>query len=268
MRGLWSWAAAAAVLAILSGCSGGSGTAVPPITREGVSLRVADGNLQSDAQVVSIRGGAGQDTLYVEEGAFRVLGSQRSAGVTREFISRDGQSVAFLTTPPGFSDIGLLRLVYQKDGVTYVSDGVLGQTTRVADMPSAGRAEFSGNEALATWIDIGSASNLNGGETIVDVNFGTGRVSALLDFTGSADSQSAPIDVIELNDMRISGNRFAGGTLTSRKGGAKVAAFSDPSNLSSSGVFAGRGAAELGGVFYTKLPQGRLLEGRYLAARD
>ena len=267
MRGLWSWAAAAAVLAILSGCSGGSGTAVPPITREGVSLRVAEG---TGAEVVTIRGGAGPNTLYIEDGAFRFLGTEtrESDSVTRVFRSSDRRSVARLATPVDFKDIGLLGLVYERNGVLYVSQGVFGRFTRVADMPGTGSASFSGREAQASWVDVGDASDLDGGETIVEVNFGTGRVSALLDFTGSAGSQSAPIDMIELNNMRISGNRFAGGSLTSRKGGAKVAAFSDPSALSSSGVFAGPGAAELGGVFQAKFPEDRLLLGRYLAARD
>jgi hypothetical protein len=104
-------------------------------------------------------------------------------------------------------------------------------------------------------------------ETVVDVNFGTGNVDATLDFSMTASAAGAPVDVIELRNMQIGGNRFSGGTLTSRKGPNENSDFSAPSSLASSGVFAGPGAAELGGVFYATFPDGRLLTGRYIAAR-
>lgn len=269
MRGLWTWVASATVVAMLAGCGGGGGgTSVPPITREGVSVLVAGGNLQSGAQVVQIRGGAGPDTLYVEEGAFRFLGTEtrESDAVTRVFRSRDGLSVARLATPTDFRDIGLLRLEYRQGGTDYVSNGVLGRFTRVADMPRTGSATFSGGFAEVRWIDGDRSSDLIGGSTSVVADFEQGTVAAALDFDRVAGAQSAPVDLIELGDMQINGNRFSGGTLSGQKNGTPVAGFST-STLVSSGVFAGPGAAELGGVFYAEFPEDRLLRGRYLARR-
>ena len=274
MRGLRTWLVLAAVALPLAGCGGSGGTVVPPITREGATLRVANNNLQTGADVVQTRGGAGPNTLYVEEGALRFLGTQTaaSAGATRVFRSVDGQSVAFLTVPAGFNDIGLLRLEYQQGGVSYVSNGVFGRPTAAADMPTTGSATYVGSEAQATWIDgVGSSGDLGRGAVSlpivrVNVDFGTRDVDATLDFRPTASAQSSPVDVIELRDMQISGSRFTGGTLTSQKNGAPVAAFST-SAPTSSGIFAGPGAAELGGVFYATFPNDGRLTGRYIAKR-
>ena len=271
MRGILMWLAVAAVSLPLAGCGGSGGTSVPPITNAGASVRVAGSDLQSGATVTQLQGGDGPGTIYIEEGALRFLGElTATSSATRQFRGRDGQSVALLTVPAGYSDIGLLRLDYQLGGTPFVSEGVFGRFTTAAQMPTAGTATFVGENLDATWIDgNGNSSNLIRGPgsvpiALVVVDFANRDVDASLDFRPTASARFAPVDVIELTDMSIAGNRFSGGTLTSLKRGAVVPEFSTPTPTTS-GIFAGPGAAELGGVFYATMPGGQLLTGRYIA---
>jgi hypothetical protein len=242
---------------------------------------VPGGNL-SQAQLRRTEGGSGaniNDVVYVDDGVFEFLG-RRSAqldAITTEFTDDNG-ATALVTAPPGYEDSRLIRMQFADGGVSYVSEGVLGRFTSEARMAAAtGSATYIGNGTAQVRGDrgFGNTFDLIGGNARVDVNFGSRAVNTTLDFTGTAGSVGAPIDVLQINGQTISGNRFGGGTLVSTKTGTGVVNAYTTSNVSSSGVFAGwndttgnvRGGnlpAEVGGSFVAT-PGVATVTGRYLA---
>lgn len=278
-------AACATLTLTLAACGGGGdSTPRPPITLNGATYAIPDGEL-SEAALRQTRGGAGADigtVVYVDDGTFEFLGDQSSnigAGTTR-YTDGEG-AIAFVTALPGFEDTRLIRQEFEQDGVLYVSEGVIGRFTSEARMAVAGgSATYLGDGRNAALVQgetgTGDRITLTEGNVSVAVDFATGRVNTTLDFRATPSAVGAPVDTIRIDGMRIDGNRFSGGTLTATKGGSTVPAYSaSGSDLASSGVFTGwndtTGAvaggnrpAEVGGAFVAT-PGVRTLMGRYVA---
>lgn len=261
-------AASAAAIA-LAGCGGSSGGGTPPITDRGASIVVPASDL-SRAELLNVQGNTGANALFIEEGSLRFLLPETSESdrFTRVFRSRDGGVVARLTTPTGLSDLGFLQLEFSRGGEVFVSQGVFGRSTSLPQMPVAGEATFRGADFAQLRLETGADGADLSGDAIVTADFTSGRVQAVLDFTGDASAFGEPINVVDISGMTIDGNRFSGGTLTSRLNGTTVPEFSGPTALASSGLFGGTGAAEAGGVFLAQFPGDRLMTGRYLAPRQ
>jgi hypothetical protein len=278
----WMRAACATSLLALVACGGGGGggDSRPPQTLKGASYAIPGGSL-SQAQLRRTDGGSGAnigDVVFVDDGVFEFLGrrTRQLDSITTEFQDEDGNT-AIVTAPPGYEHSRLLRQVFTQGGTTYVSEGVIGRFTSDAEMRLAsGEATYVGIGTAQVRGDrgFGSTFDLSGGNAVVEVDFGDGTVNTTLDFGSTASAVNAPIDAVQINGMRISGNRFGGGTLTSTQGGQPRAAYSTPTP-SSSGVFAGfndatgavRGGnrpAEVGGAFVAELGAATLL-GRYVA---
>lgn len=281
----WARALGAVSVVALAACSSGgggsSGDTQPPTTLKGATYAIPGGDL-SQAQLRQTEGGSGaniNDVVYVDDGVFEFLGRRTAQldAITTEFTDDNGNT-AIVTAPPGYEDSRLIRMQFADGGVSYVSEGVIGRFTSEARMgTAAGSATYIGNGTAQVRGDRGfggSTFDLIGGNARVDVNFGSRTVNTTLDFTNTAGSVNAPIDVLTINGQTINGNRFGGGTLVSAKGGNAVAAYTT-SNVSSSGVFAGwndttgnvRGGnlpAEVGGSFVAT-PGVATVTGRYLA---
>lgn len=276
-------AACATLTLTLAACGGGGdSTPRPPITLNGATYAIPDGEL-SEAALRQTRGGAGADigtVVYVDDGTFEFLGDQsrRLDPFTTEFSDGEG-AVALVTALPGFEDTRLIRQEFEQDGVLYVSEGVIGRFTSDARMAVAGGTAtyFGGATALVRGeTGTGNRITLTNGDVAVAVDFASGRVNTTLDFRATPSAVGAPIDRIRIDGMRIDGNRFSGGTLTATKGGSTVPAYgASGSDLASSGVFTGwndtTGAvaggnrpAEVGGAFVAT-PGVRTLMGRYVA---
>ena len=264
-------AACAALLLPLAACGGGGGSATPPITLNGVSYdRPANG----DSALNLTEGGDGPSVIYVDEGTMEFLGRQLAGSTT--FRADDG-SVAFVTAPQGYESTRFIRIQYAENGAfVRTTEGVIGRFTSEALMATArGSATYRGVGTADVRVEGAGGFDLTGGNTTVNVNFGTRTVDATLDFVGTPSDGNA-IDQVLISGMRISGNRFSGGSLESRNDGARVGAFSVASSaLQSSGVFAGwndtTGAvaggnrpAEVGGAFVADAGV-NVLTGRYLA---
>lgn len=262
-------AASAAAIA-LAGCGGSSGGGTPPITDRGAAIVVPASDV-ARANLLEIQGNTtNTNTLYIEEGALRVLLRQtvQLDQFTREFQSSDGSIVARLTIPAGLRDLGSLGIQYTRGGEIFVSESVFGRSTILSQMPSTGVASFRGSPYAELTLVNGSETSAFRGDAIITADFGAGTVRAVLDFSGDASAFLRPINQVEISDMAIVGNRFSGGALTSRLGTTPVPEFSNPTDLDSSGLFAGPGAAEAGGVFLARFPGDRQLAGRYLAPRQ
>jgi hypothetical protein len=284
MGRFWARAAGAVSVLGLAACSsggGGGGDTRPPTTLNGANYAIPGGNL-SQAQLRQTEGGSGaniNDVVYVDDGVFEFLGRRtvQLDAITTEFTDDNG-ATAIVTAPPGYEDSRLIRMEFAQNGVSYVSEGVLGRFTSEARMGTAsGTATYIGNGTAQVRGDrgFGGTFDLIGGNARVDVDFGRRSVNTTLDFTNTAGSVSAPIDVLQINGQAISGNRFGGGTLVSTKTGSGVQSAYTTSNISSSGVFSGwndttgnvRGGnlpAEVGGSFVAN-PGVATVTGRYLA---
>ena len=263
-------AAGAAALA-LAGCGGSGGGGTPPVTDGGATVVVPAGDV-ARAALLDIEGNTGTNALFIREGTLSIVlpETSESSVFTRVFRSRDGRIVARLTTPAGLSALGFLRLEYQRGSETLVSQSVFGRATGVSDMPVAGTATFRGNDFAQLRLEKGTGGADLSGDAIVTADFGAGTVRAVLDFSdpNNASAFGEPINVVDISGMTIAGNRFSGGTLTSRSGTTAVPEYSNPTSLASSGLFGGAGAAEAGGVFLARFPGDRLMTGRYLAPRQ
>jgi hypothetical protein len=271
-------AACAAMSLALAACGGGTDNLRPPITLSGVTYAVPDSDL-SRADLRETEGGTGSvnfgSVIYVDDGTLEFLGTQTAAGVTSQFTADDG-SVAFVTALPGFEETRLISQQFTQDGERYFSQGILGRFTSETRMATAeGEATYLGVGTAQVQVDGPSTFDLLGGNSAVTVDFGAGRVSATLDFSGTAAGTVGDIDRVDISGMSIDGNRFSGGRLTSSKDGATVGAYSDPAALSSSGIFAGWNdatgnvrdrslPAEVGGAFVADIGEGSMT-GRYLA---
>jgi hypothetical protein len=119
--------------------------------------------------------------------------------------------------------------------VTRVSSFVVGNATPAGDMPTSGSATYRG-EAVAVELRGGASPRPLSGPLNATADFGTGRVTATADLTGSADGSS--FGRVSMSNLAISGNAFSGSAISS-SGHAGVA----------QGGFAGPAAVEVGGTF-------------------
>lgn len=155
--------------------------------------------------------------------------------------------------------------------------GIVGTPTDVAVMPTTGTAQFNGG-AIVTFIIPDGGFDLLDGQSVVDVDFGSGRVTARLsDFlevsklSGNIPTEplTSPIDGVVLTDAIISGNGFSGGTLTTIGSQSLSEITGGNQTVLSEGQFfgtaeTGDGPLEVGGLVYANGDSG-LLTGSFIA---
>jgi len=160
-----------------------------------------------------------------------------------------------------------VRSFESTDGSNNVN-GVVGVVTDSKDMPTAGTATYAGS-SKALLIAGTTAIALNDGKANVMVDFAAGNVSVDMDQFTAADmatgnAATAPVDRILISDMKIDGNGFSGGSISSFSGGTQ-----NPSLLGinvtdkTAGNFYGptdsTAPDEVGGSFLSKGTGGTLL---------
>jgi len=143
---------------------------------------------------------------------------------------------------------------------------ILGLVTNPSDMPTG--------SASATFVGQSSINVANGGGTFemtgtatTAVNFGANDVDVTLNgFTSS--SNPAPFDTLQINNMRISGSGFSGGSLSTSLDGQNVDVVGSSATFQSRGGFFGFDTensipAEVGGGFRADGTSGELISGLY-----
>jgi len=98
---------------------------------------------------------------------------------------------------------------YAVGGTDYDVQGVIGIATLEADMPTSGRATWTG-EATGTFTTPNETANLTNGTASVTAAFGAGRISARLSGFDAQDATtgrrtSTGFNAVEVNGMQISG---------------------------------------------------------------
>ena len=269
-----------------------SGGTAPPPTDDDTAPPPTDGTetpsyetLDSDAATTSTLGGV---ALRLNEST-GVLDLQTVSGTTTHDTGAttvtDGTYT--LTDPDGLDENGVLtdgeveletvaavletyeyvtvyNLDYTSGGTPYSSTGVGGVITSASDVPTTGSATYTG-AAGASVVTPGQNLVL-GGTSRVSADFAAGEVDVTLDYSNNL---AAPIDMIEVTDMAISGNGFSGGTVAVTNGGTAVTFTGANTETAAQGAFFGFDAAisapdEVGGIVYQRGDTGAVL-GNFVA---
>ncbi len=149
--------------------------------------------------------------------------------------------------------------------------GIVGTPTDVSVMPTIGTAQFNGG-AIVTFIIPDGGFDLLDGQSVVDVDFESGRVTAQLsDFleisklSGNVPTEplTSPIDGVVLTDAIIGGNGFSGGTLTTTGSQSLSDITGGNQTVLSEGQFFGTTATgdaplEVGGIVHARGDSGQI----------
>ena len=111
---------------------------------------------------------------------------------------------------------------YTVAGVNYDVFGSYGIVTSVADIPNAGNAVYNGEAGGNLQTGIGGFS-INGGTSLVEVDFAAGTVDVTVTGFTAVDFASGLVitpsfDTVRLTGMGISGNWFGGGSFETLDG--------------------------------------------------
>ena len=240
-------------------------------TLGGVALRLNESTGVLDLQTVS--GTTTHDTgaTTVTDGTYTLTDPD---GLDENGVLTDGEVeletvAAVLET---YEYVTVYTLEYTSGGTPYSSTGVGGVITSASDVPTTGSATYTG-AAGASVVTPGQNLVL-GGTSRVSADFAAGTVDATMtgftatDFeTGNA--ATAPIDMIAVTDMAISGNGFSGGTVAVTNGGTAVTFTGANTETAAQGAFFGFDAAisapdEVGGIVYQRGDTGAVL-GNFVA---
>ncbi|TRD21726.1 transferrin-binding protein-like solute binding protein [Palleronia caenipelagi] len=240
----------------------------------GVAVRVGsgDGDLALTRVTGSRHHGSDDLRLNIDGTSFR-----DADGADLYGRYRSGDAVVAIDGRQGFdgdySYVTAYDHTYRRDGTDYAASGIVGIATDPADLPSSGQATYTG-EAVVSTVRGGRVVRYGMGTSRVSADFGTGRVDATLGDFGvvshSVDGAvGAQLDTVRLQNMRIDGNRFSGGTVRVERKGSTVDLTGVNTRSQSQGVFyGGRGDVgppdEVGGVFTSQGASGRVT-GAYLA---
>jgi len=115
---------------------------------------------------------------------------------------------------------------YTSGDTAFDASGVIGLATTASDLPNSDTATYTGDAQL-TVATNGSGFEMDDGTSTVTANFGTNRVSVVLDsFTTTilqgSTATSAPFDRLAVSNMQISGNRFHSGTIAFQRNGSDI----------------------------------------------
>jgi hypothetical protein len=249
------------LLAACGGGGGGGGGTTPSAATSQAGFALPAGGAGSTVIAANGSGGGGTAVRYTSGGSATVSvggvtqswrGTPTIVGDVEVTESADGRTVV-VTARDGANSAGsggnlsytsygiwlessaVSVLAGSSNEVTRVSSFVVGDATPVGDMPTSGSASYRG-EAVAIELRGGASPRPLSGPLNATADFGTGRVTATADLTGSADGSS--FGRVSMSSLAISGNTFSG-SATSSSGHAG----------SATGGFAGPAAVELGGAF-------------------
>ncbi len=191
-------------------------------------------------------------------------------GYTANGLLTDGTSTLVSTPAQGFKGnydyVRAYSHSYFVSTVPYVATGLYGVVTREADMPTTGTAVFNG-EAQASYFDTTSNFDLGEGTSKVTANFADGSVDVEMDsFTITNRDTKASADIgfngVKISDMRVFGNQFSGGTITTERNSAEVQIITKSTQQNAIGRFFGLTTSgvpdEVGGIGYLKGDDGTL----------
>lgn len=191
-------------------------------------------------------------------------------GYTANGLLTDGTSTLISTPAQGFTgNYDFVRAYshsYFVSDVPYVATGIYGVVTTASDMPSTGSATFSG-EAQASYFNSTTNFDLSKGKSQITANFADGNVSVTMDdFTitnrDTGVSSNIGFNGVKIEGMRILGNEFAGGTITTERNGASVDVITEGTQQNAIGRFFGLTNTglpdEVGGIGYLKGNDGTL----------
>ncbi len=183
----------------------------PPAPEEEEGSVLDETLTETEADVIVLTGigirrdpTSGQRVLVVEDGVYEASDDSRTlAGVPIE-LSDDVQG-AFVVTS-GY--------IQETTGTT----GVVGIPTDPTVLDRTGSARFDGG-AVMSIILPDAGFDMRNGQSVVDVDFSNGLVTATLsDFTDisqvSGNLSDAPVDTVVLSGAAIAESGFSGGTLT------------------------------------------------------
>lgn len=191
-------------------------------------------------------------------------------GYTANGLLTDGTSTLVSTPAQGFTgNYDFVRAYshsYFVSTVPYVATGIYGVVTSEADMPSTGSAVYKG-EAQASYFNNTTNFDLSKGASEVTANFADGSVDVAMDsFTitnrDTKVSSNVGFNGVKINGMKVFGNQFSGGTITTERNGANVEIITGSSQQTAIGRFFGLTTAgipdEVGGIGYLKGSDGTL----------
>lgn len=197
----------------------------------------------------------------IDDGTYNLVDPD---GLAANGLLTDGVSALIITPAQGFStNYGYVRAytqTYVSSGTAYSVEGVVGIVTLASDMPSSGSANWTG-EAEGNFKTAADTVDLDNGSASVTANFGTGRMSVRMEgfdpvSRDTGRSTSVGFDAVEINGMRISGNRFSGGTMTTLDGTSSVSVVGTRAQQDTGGRFYGLDSAstpdEVGGIGYLR----------------
>ena len=191
-------------------------------------------------------------------------------GFTADGLLTDGVSTLFSTPAQGFTGNYDYARVYTHayfvNSVPFLSTGIYGVVTRSEDMPTAGSATLNG-EAQASYFNSATNFDLSNGTSKVETNFADGTVDVTTDqfeITNRDTGVSANVGFngIKITGMKIFGNQFSGGTITTEQNGRDVEIITDRAQESALGRFFGLTNSgqpdEAGGIGYLRGDDGSL----------
>jgi hypothetical protein len=191
-------------------------------------------------------------------------------GFTADGLLTDGVSTLFSTPAQGFTGNYDYARVYTHayfvNSVPFLSTGIYGVVTRSEDMPTAGSATLNG-EAQASYFNSATNFDLSNGTSKVETNFTDGTVDVTTDqfeITNRDTGVSANVGFngIKITGMKIFGNQFSGGTITTEQNWRDVEIITDRAQESALGRFFGLTNSgqpdEAGGIGYLRGDDGSL----------
>ena len=191
-------------------------------------------------------------------------------GYTANGLLTDGTSTLISTSAQGFTGNYDFTRVYSHSyfvsTLPHIATGIYGIVTSETDMPTAGNATYKG-EAQASYFNNTTNFDLSKGTSNVDVNFANGTVDVSADkftITNRDTKVSANIGFngVKISGMKVFGNQFSGGTITTERNGATVQIISNSTQQSALGRFFGLTNSgipdEVGGIGYLKGSDGTL----------
>lgn len=147
-----------------------------------------------------------------------------------------------------------------------MATGIYGVVTSEPDMPDTGSAVFNG-EAEASYSNGTTNFDLKNGTSKISANFASGAVDVIADsFTianrATGVSSNIGFNSVQISGMRVFGNTFSGGAITTLRNGAFVEIISEDTQQTAIGRFFGLNTAgvpdEVGGIGYLQGSDGTL----------
>jgi len=172
-------------------------------------------------------------------------------GSDRFGIFRDANGAEFApatntsATAQDYEYVSFYAGSYRVGSQSYTLVGTAGIVTRPINMPTVGRAQYTGDAIVTVAQSNGSVVGLPDGNSTVDADFAAGTVDVTLDRFGPAvdadtgQPATAPLDRITISDMAISSNGYSGGTVSVQNSGNAVNSIGGITSEQAGGTFFG-----------------------------